>query len=152
MSWMLYCFFFFFFVNNRFCNGCRTCRVYELDTRKPGGAAGSGLSVTFVAKISRAHVTGDTTSANAAGASATPPSSTDAAASNDDVAAYQHTNGNAVTAPEFYLFQDESLASFFRRLAFSPDGNLLVAPAGQYRTPSGPQNTVYVFARNQLTK
>jgi len=57
------------------------------------------------------------------------------------------------SSAESLLFQDESLASFFRRLAFSPDGNLLVVPAGQVRQGSNAYvNTVYVYSRNQFNR
>ncbi|TCD66293.1 hypothetical protein EIP91_001584 [Steccherinum ochraceum] len=34
------------------------------------------------------------------------------------------------------LYGDESFTNFFRRLAFSPDGGLLLTPAGQFEDPS----------------
>ncbi|CAN1169787.1 Chromatin assembly factor 1 subunit FAS2 [Linum perenne] len=51
-----------------------------------------------------------------------------------------------------HLFLDETLASFFRRLAWSPDGSFLVVPAGSYKiSPSSETlNTAYVFSRNDL--
>ncbi|KAI8925215.1 WD40-repeat-containing domain protein [Entophlyctis helioformis] len=75
------------------------------------------------------------------------------------------------------LFCNENLTSFFRRLAFSPDGSLLIAPAGiaaSKDTPAAPStktgqptagglvgdatpsstqttNTVYIFGRTQLS-
>lgn len=39
------------------------------------------------------------------------------------------------------LFADESLPTFFRRLAFSPDGSLLVAPAGVFPRSGGAGDT-----------
>ncbi|DBB16492.1 hypothetical protein WJX82_009453 [Trebouxia sp. C0006] len=47
------------------------------------------------------------------------------------------------------LFQDEQLNSFFRRLAWSPDGSFLVVPCGQYKqTADSPTLfTAYVYAR-----
>ncbi|KAJ3294286.1 hypothetical protein HDU79_011248 [Rhizoclosmatium sp. JEL0117] len=50
------------------------------------------------------------------------------------------------------LFHDDTLSSFFRRLSFSPDGSLLIAPAGIHRA-SPKENTkhvVYVFTRENL--
>ncbi|KAF9924206.1 hypothetical protein BGZ67_009459 [Mortierella alpina] len=72
----------------------------------------------------------------------------------------------------FRLYHDETLTSFFRRLSFTPDGAMLLTPAGQYKAPvlkhsaqkddeSGttPQpleletrNTVYVYARRDFNK
>jgi len=45
------------------------------------------------------------------------------------------------------LFHDDTLRSFFRRLAFSPDGQLLITPAGLMETSKGPTNATFVFAR-----
>ena len=45
------------------------------------------------------------------------------------------------------IFHDDTLRSFFRRLAFSPDGQLLITPAGLMETSKGPTNATFVFAR-----
>ncbi|KAG0317625.1 hypothetical protein BGZ99_006196 [Dissophora globulifera] len=79
----------------------------------------------------------------------------------------------ARTVPKsFRLYHDETLTSFFRRLTFTPDGSMLLAPAGQYKAPiykagvqkeddlaTAPQmpdletrNTVYVYARRDFSK
>uniref|UniRef100_A0A131YZI7 Chromatin assembly factor 1 subunit B n=1 Tax=Rhipicephalus appendiculatus TaxID=34631 RepID=A0A131YZI7_RHIAP len=51
------------------------------------------------------------------------------------------------------LFYDDTLKSFCRRLAFSPDGELLVTPCGIIEQDSGRVvNTVYVFARSDLSE
>lgn len=51
------------------------------------------------------------------------------------------------------LFYDDTLKSFCRRLAFSPDGELLVAPCGIIEQDNGRVvNTVYVFARSDLSE
>ncbi|ONH68566.1 Chromatin assembly factor 1 subunit B [Cyberlindnera fabianii] len=54
------------------------------------------------------------------------------------------------------LYQTESLRSFFRRLSFSPDGSLLLAPAGIYKSSAEdkdePTNTVYIYTRQGLNK
>jgi len=62
-----------------------------------------------------------------------------------------------------YLYHNEALLSFFRRLSFSTDGSLLLAPAGQYKANNSnghessvkgeePQNTVFVYTRAGLNK
>jgi len=61
-----------------------------------------------------------------------------------------------------YLYHNEALLSFFRRLSFSTDGSLLLAPAGQYKSGMNghesstrsdePQNTVFVYTRAGLNK
>ncbi|KAI4385205.1 hypothetical protein MLD38_003258 [Melastoma candidum] len=52
------------------------------------------------------------------------------------------------------LFHDETLPSFFRRLAWAPDGSFLLAPAGSYRlsSDSEPVNTTYIFSRRDLSR
>ena len=68
------------------------------------------------------------------------------------------------TGPKsMYLYHNEALLSFFRRLSFSTDGSLLLAPAGQYKAGMSnghepavkgdePQNTVFVYTRAGLNK
>lgn len=61
------------------------------------------------------------------------------------------------------IYYNETLTSFFRRLTFTPDGSLLLTPAGQFKVsnPSsgdGPKsaddviNTVYIYTRAGLNK
>ncbi|KAH8700882.1 WD40-repeat-containing domain protein [Talaromyces proteolyticus] len=61
------------------------------------------------------------------------------------------------------LYANESFTSFFRRLTFTPDGSLLLTPAGQYKTTqsstsdptkSGEDvtNTVYIYTRAGFSK
>ncbi|KAL4355176.1 hypothetical protein GQ457_06G043140 [Hibiscus cannabinus] len=53
-----------------------------------------------------------------------------------------------------HLFHDETLPSFFRRLAWSPDGSFLLVPAGSYKMSSSSEtvNTTYVFSRKDLSR
>eukprot|EP00877_Chromochloris_zofingiensis_P011531 jgi/Chrzof1/6631/Cz19g03120.t1 len=50
-----------------------------------------------------------------------------------------------------YLFHDESLNTFFRRLSWSPDGSFLAVPSGLFKqeVDGAPLNTTYVFARGE---
>uniref|UniRef100_A0A182WJ33 CAF1B/HIR1 beta-propeller domain-containing protein n=1 Tax=Anopheles minimus TaxID=112268 RepID=A0A182WJ33_9DIPT len=50
------------------------------------------------------------------------------------------------------LFHDDTLQTFFRRLCFSPDGNLIVTPSGmaEIEGVAKPLNTTYIFTRNSL--
>ncbi|KAJ1973572.1 Chromatin assembly factor 1 subunit [Dimargaris verticillata] len=71
----------------------------------------------------------------------------------------------AVNAPSMTrLYHNENLASFFRRPTFTPDGSLLLTPAGIQRPSTEPTqggstdahqpplaNAVFVYARDQLT-
>lgn len=59
------------------------------------------------------------------------------------------------------LYANETLTSFFRRLTFTPDGSLLLTPAGQYSTQHigadgkiGYEviNTVYIYTRGGINK
>ncbi|CAA7404535.1 unnamed protein product [Spirodela intermedia] len=56
--------------------------------------------------------------------------------------------------PKAYLFHDDTLTSFFRRLAWSPDGSFLLVPAGIYKLSSKSEavNTAYIFARKDLSR
>lgn len=64
------------------------------------------------------------------------------------------------TSRNAFLYHSETLQSFFRRLAFSPDGSLLLTPLGVYRNDldSGSDqdaeltNTVYIYIRSGLNK
>lgn len=58
------------------------------------------------------------------------------------------------------IYYNETLTSFFRRLTFTPDGSLLITPAGQYKVSHGHLesgkdeiiNTVYIYSRAGLNK
>ncbi|PBP26800.1 WD domain-containing protein [Diplocarpon rosae] len=62
-----------------------------------------------------------------------------------------------------YIYANDTLKSFFRRLSFTPDGSLLLTPAGQYQSPfKGTEesaktmyavtNTVYIYTRGGINK
>ncbi|XP_021802968.1 chromatin assembly factor 1 subunit FAS2 homolog [Prunus avium] len=59
-----------------------------------------------------------------------------------------------LSSAKYHLFHDETLPSFFRRLAWSPDGSFLLVPAGSYKISSAPEtiNTAYVFSRKDLSR
>lgn len=50
------------------------------------------------------------------------------------------------------MFHDETLPSFFRRPSFSPDGSLLLVPAGRLEVGDQIINTTYVFTRGSPNK
>ncbi|RYO90466.1 hypothetical protein DL766_004254 [Monosporascus sp. MC13-8B] len=59
------------------------------------------------------------------------------------------------------LYANETLTSFFRRLTFTPDGSLLLTPAGQYQVQHQVEgqrpsyeiiNTVYIYSRGGINK
>jgi len=62
-----------------------------------------------------------------------------------------------------HIYANDTLKSFFRRLTFTPDGGLLLTPAGQYQTQQkGSEdgvktmyeviNTVYIYTRGGINK
>ncbi|KAK6333057.1 hypothetical protein TWF718_010881 [Orbilia javanica] len=66
-------------------------------------------------------------------------------------------------AKNHLIYCDDAMTSFFRRLAFTPDGSLLFTPAGQYKVTHPPTldgakvpddiiNTVYIYTRAGLNK
>lgn len=59
------------------------------------------------------------------------------------------TEGEART---YRMFHDDSMKSFFRRLSFTPDGSLLLAPAGCVESGENVTNTTYVFSRKNLRR
>ena len=56
---------------------------------------------------------------------------------------------NALHGKRMRLFHDDTLQTFFRRLSFTPDGKLLLTPAGvtDYDGCTRPINTTYAFSR-----
>ena len=56
-----------------------------------------------------------------------------------------------VKPKSFRMFHDDTMRSFFRRLTFSPDGELLIVPAGLVEAESV-TNATFIFTRNCLTK
>ncbi|KAK6922827.1 WD40 repeat [Dillenia turbinata] len=62
--------------------------------------------------------------------------------------------GDDYKSTKNHLFHDETLQSFFRRLAWSPDGSFLVVPTGSYKfsRASEPVNTAYIFSRKDLSR
>ncbi|XP_074642956.1 chromatin assembly factor 1 subunit B-like [Tubulanus polymorphus] len=50
------------------------------------------------------------------------------------------------------MFHDDSMKSFFRRLCFSPDGELLITPAGCIESGDSVLNTSYIFTRGSFSR
>ncbi|XP_012586983.1 PREDICTED: chromatin assembly factor 1 subunit B [Condylura cristata] len=55
-------------------------------------------------------------------------------------------------ARSYRMFHDDSMKSFFRRLSFTPDGSLLLTPAGCVESGENVTNTTYVFSRKNLKR
>lgn len=93
------------------------------------------------------------------------PSSSNGVSSSDDVSS-SNTPLSKPTKLLTHLYYSETLQSFFRRLVFSPDGNLLLTPLGIYKhegdmgklnnTESSNEaktlNSVYVYTRAGFEK
>jgi chromatin assembly factor 1 subunit B len=76
------------------------------------------------------------------------------------------TAPNTTTTGSFRLYHDENLVSFFRRLSFSPDGALLITPAGLNKPTESADhssseldengeellNCAYIYPRNTMLK
>jgi chromatin assembly factor 1 subunit B len=78
------------------------------------------------------------------------------------------TTAAATTTGSFRLYHDENLVSFFRRLSFSPDGALLITPAGLNKPTESADhhnssseldengeellNCAYIYPRNTMLK
>ncbi|XP_040279046.1 chromatin assembly factor 1 subunit B [Bufo bufo] len=52
----------------------------------------------------------------------------------------------------YRMYHDDSMKSFFRRLTFTPDGSLLLTPAGFVEVGESFVNTTYVFSRKSLKR
>lgn len=64
-----------------------------------------------------------------------------------------HELAQGPVTKNLHLYQTEGILSFFRRLAFAPDGSLLLTPLGIYRHGDDEKeasNCVYVHTRAQL--
>ncbi|XP_053514033.1 chromatin assembly factor 1 subunit B isoform X2 [Artibeus jamaicensis] len=55
-------------------------------------------------------------------------------------------------ARSYRMFHDDSMKSFFRRLSFTPDGSLLLTPAGCVESGENVTSTTYVFSRKNLKR
>ncbi|CAN2387566.1 Chromatin assembly factor 1 [Pristimantis euphronides] len=55
-------------------------------------------------------------------------------------------------AKTYRMYHDDSMKSFFRRLTFTPDGSLLLTPAGFVEIGESLVNTTYVFSRKNLKR
>jgi chromatin assembly factor 1 subunit B len=53
-----------------------------------------------------------------------------------------------------HLFHDDTLKSFFRRLCFSPDGQLLIVPSGIIENPNSEKhsNAAFIFTRRMFNR
>lgn len=77
-------------------------------------------------------------------------------ANDENAKATQETQGDQ---PRPHLYHNESLLTFFRRPAFSPDGSLLVSPCGLFKNNAAAKegndnhsHVAFVYSRNCLKK
>lgn len=63
------------------------------------------------------------------------------------------SSGDPSGTKRVYLFHDETLPSFFRRLSWSTDGSFAVIPSGVYKEDAESQelHTAYLYARGKWT-
>ena len=52
----------------------------------------------------------------------------------------------------FKMFHDDTMRSFFRRLTFTPDGEVLIVPAGCMECGDKIINSTYMFSRHIFNK
>mmetsp|Transcript_19315 Transcript_19315/g.50215 ORF Transcript_19315/g.50215 Transcript_19315/m.50215 type:complete len:340 (-) Transcript_19315:9-1028(-) len=96
----------------------RSCAVYALDPPKPGAKAQNYTAGKCLAKNLRRM-------------------NQKYRADDDDA------DTTKLTEP---LYVDEAKTTYFRRLAFSPDGSLLISPAGRYTSKSGDDvDTLFIY-------
>ncbi len=65
---------------------------------------------------------------------------------------FPSSNSEEEKTKPFRMFHDDTMKSFFRRLTFTPDGQLLLVPAGCIEQGDQVNNTTYVFSRASFTK
>ncbi|XP_071504009.1 chromatin assembly factor 1 subunit B-like [Diadema antillarum] len=62
------------------------------------------------------------------------------------------SNNGESMMKQYRMFHDDTMKSFFRRLTFSPDGELLMVPAGCLEMGESILNTTYVFSSSSFSK
>ncbi len=50
------------------------------------------------------------------------------------------------------MYHDDTMKSFFRRMCYSPDGNLLFTPAGCIDIDMKPINASFIYRRNSYNR
>lgn len=80
-----------------------------------------------------------------------------AAADGDTAPATPATEAAPAPAPKATkqsLFHDDTVSSFFRRLAWSPDGSFVAMPTGLYKQTAAaePLNTLYIYNRHAFNR
>ncbi|KAF9971397.1 hypothetical protein BGZ73_005661 [Actinomortierella ambigua] len=150
----------------------RSVQIYSLKLDKNGNVVVTNLGKSTKLDFSKLRGA-NCTKAEEPKATTTPSA---AASSGSNDGAEQTATPTKSGPKSFRLYHDETLTSFFRRLSFTPDGSMLLAPAGQYRAPvqastaSNPKteessstaptsttemetkNTVYIYGRRGLNK
>ncbi|PIK43824.1 putative chromatin assembly factor 1 subunit B-like [Apostichopus japonicus] len=61
-------------------------------------------------------------------------------------------NNGETQKKQIRMFHDDSMKSFFRRLTYTPDGQLLIVPSGCIETGDSVANTTFVFSRLSYSK
>ncbi|ODQ48895.1 hypothetical protein PICMEDRAFT_38842, partial [Pichia membranifaciens NRRL Y-2026] len=141
----------------------RSVHVYKVSTNESGelvvGPTAFYKSVkSEVPALKFSQLTSENLSKSSAVISSQEKSSSNVFNSNSgDVFSAPASNIPPISYKQHYLYHNETLQSFFRRLTFSPDGSILVTTCGIYKpnAENGKdeiQNTVYVYTRAGLNK
>ncbi|KAF9161688.1 hypothetical protein DFQ26_004318 [Actinomortierella ambigua] len=152
----------------------RSVQIYSLKLDKNGNVVVANLGKSTKLDFSKLRGANNA-KVEESKAMATTTSNMNGDSGNNEAA--EQTTAPAKSGPKsFRLYHDETLTSFFRRLSFTPDGSMLLAPAGQYRAPvqasttsntktdestgttpastteMETKNTVYIYGRRGLNK
>ena len=120
----------------------------------PAQGGGRGEGAEGGATIGAAHACASPLAPNAPLGGSSGGGEKDAPGGEKDVGGKAREEGpppKRAKIPKTFLFHDETMPSFFRRLDWSPDGSFLACPAGQYARPSDgkPGHCVHIYARGQ---
>lgn len=133
----------------------RTVNVYSVESVPAADPRNATVRVKLISRNLKLVANPPTPAANGSSATvATAPAAAEAVSSapypstpSTSSSAPAATSRNATSRPAAgpvssqLMYGDEESTPFFRRLAFSPDGALLVTPAGMYDFPAGPSSS-----------
>lgn len=134
----------------------RALRLYNATTKKLTAKVHKANLALPMLRPPRKKKSAAVTSGSQPEASAAEATTAAAEDNNEDSAAANNRNGGEEKGEErsVRLFHDDTFKGFFRRLAWSIDGELLVAPSGVVETDTDTRLThcTYVFSRCDLSR
>ncbi|KAG0284092.1 hypothetical protein BGZ96_011539 [Linnemannia gamsii] len=119
----------------------RSVHIYGFKIDKNGHVVVNNLGKSTKLDLSKLRSIPQPTVATATTSTSTSNSAQTKSTGDTDMAVDSATEKEDASKPvtrtpkTFRLYHDETLTSFFRRLSFTPDGSMLITPAGQYRAP-----------------